>query len=129
MLINGKAVESCSGEFFDVINPATGEFIHRLPGALKTMRQQLLKLHRQLLAAGLPYLLSKGPAFFIGLLKLQDKEGMNLLSCLLGNRENLLLKLKTKSRVLQMFSNTIADLQAVFEGISFRFPIMDMLLP
>ena len=31
MLINGKAVESCSGEFFDVINPATGEFIDRVP--------------------------------------------------------------------------------------------------
>lgn len=31
MQINGKAVDACSGEFFDIINPATGEFIDRIP--------------------------------------------------------------------------------------------------
>jgi acyl-CoA reductase-like NAD-dependent aldehyde dehydrogenase len=31
MHINGKAVEGCSGEFFDIINPATGELIDRVP--------------------------------------------------------------------------------------------------
>ncbi|HWR25828.1 MAG TPA: aldehyde dehydrogenase family protein [Methanosarcina sp.] len=31
MQINGKETEACSGEFFDVINPATGEFIDRVP--------------------------------------------------------------------------------------------------
>lgn len=31
MHINGKAVEACSGEFFDVINPATGELLDRVP--------------------------------------------------------------------------------------------------
>jgi succinate-semialdehyde dehydrogenase/glutarate-semialdehyde dehydrogenase len=31
MQINGKAMEACSGEFFDVINPATGELIDRVP--------------------------------------------------------------------------------------------------
>jgi acyl-CoA reductase-like NAD-dependent aldehyde dehydrogenase len=31
MQINGKAVEACRGEFFDVINPATGELIDRVP--------------------------------------------------------------------------------------------------
>ncbi len=31
MQINGKAVDACSGEFFDIINPATGEIIGRVP--------------------------------------------------------------------------------------------------
>lgn len=31
MQINGKAVEACSGELFDIINPATGELIDRVP--------------------------------------------------------------------------------------------------
>lgn len=31
MQINGKSVEACSGEFFDIINPATGELIDRVP--------------------------------------------------------------------------------------------------
>ncbi|WP_255334029.1 aldehyde dehydrogenase [Methanosarcina sp. KYL-1] len=31
MQINGKAVEACGGEFFDVKNPATGELIDRVP--------------------------------------------------------------------------------------------------
>ncbi len=31
MQINGKAVDACSGEFFDIINPATGEIIDRVP--------------------------------------------------------------------------------------------------
>jgi acyl-CoA reductase-like NAD-dependent aldehyde dehydrogenase len=31
MQISGKDVESCSGEFFDVINPATGELVDRVP--------------------------------------------------------------------------------------------------
>jgi len=31
MQINGKAVEACSGEFFNIINPATGELIDRVP--------------------------------------------------------------------------------------------------
>jgi len=31
MQINGKAVDACSGEFFDIINPATGELIDRVP--------------------------------------------------------------------------------------------------
>ncbi len=31
MQINGKAVESYSGEFFDIINPATGELIDQVP--------------------------------------------------------------------------------------------------
>ncbi len=35
MQINGKAVESCGGEFFDIINPATGELIDRVPGGTK----------------------------------------------------------------------------------------------
>jgi succinate-semialdehyde dehydrogenase/glutarate-semialdehyde dehydrogenase len=35
MQINGKAVESFSGEFFDIINPATGELIDRVPRGTK----------------------------------------------------------------------------------------------
>ncbi len=35
MQINGKAVESCGGEFFDIINPATGELIDQVPGGTK----------------------------------------------------------------------------------------------
>lgn len=31
MQINGKATEACSSEFFDIINPATGELIDRVP--------------------------------------------------------------------------------------------------
>ena len=31
MQINGKAAEACSGELFDIINPATGELIDRVP--------------------------------------------------------------------------------------------------
>lgn len=31
MQTNGKAVEACSGEFFDVINPATGELLDQVP--------------------------------------------------------------------------------------------------
>jgi acyl-CoA reductase-like NAD-dependent aldehyde dehydrogenase len=31
MQINGKAVDACSGEFFEIINPATGEIIDRVP--------------------------------------------------------------------------------------------------
>ena len=31
MQINGKETEACNGEFFDVINPATGEFIDKIP--------------------------------------------------------------------------------------------------
>jgi succinate-semialdehyde dehydrogenase/glutarate-semialdehyde dehydrogenase len=31
MQINGKAVDACSGEFFDIINPATCELIDRVP--------------------------------------------------------------------------------------------------
>ena len=31
MQINGKAVEACGGEFFDVKNPATGELLEQVP--------------------------------------------------------------------------------------------------
>lgn len=31
MQINGKAVEACSGDLFDIINPATGELLDRVP--------------------------------------------------------------------------------------------------
>jgi acyl-CoA reductase-like NAD-dependent aldehyde dehydrogenase len=31
MQIGGKSVEACGGEFFDIINPATGELIDRVP--------------------------------------------------------------------------------------------------
>ncbi len=31
MQINGKAMEACSSEFFDITNPATGELIDRVP--------------------------------------------------------------------------------------------------
>lgn len=31
MLINGKSVEACGGEFFDIVNPATGELIDKVP--------------------------------------------------------------------------------------------------
>ena len=31
MQIGGKAVEACGCEFSDIINPATGEFIDRVP--------------------------------------------------------------------------------------------------
>ncbi|AKB56070.1 MULTISPECIES: aldehyde dehydrogenase family protein [Methanosarcina] len=31
MQINGKAVDVCNGEFFDIINPGTGELVDRVP--------------------------------------------------------------------------------------------------
>ena len=67
MQINGKAVEACSGEFFDITNPATGELIDRVPRGTGDDVAVLLKLHRQLLAAGLLHLLSREPEFFTGL--------------------------------------------------------------